>query len=612
VSSAGDDFAPILWPLARVSAYNSAVKTAFRYAGILIVLLGLFRCESVCQSSTPAPTQTTPPAASAPPAKPTTSSSKNSKTAEKPAQPKLTAKQKQAVDILETVQGELGRYSPETQTYLLMQMAEAYRPLDPTKQGELLKEAFQSAANMPEGRYRTQQQTDIVGALNLADPSALTSMQDSPDPKVREVVLQLLVKQDIDRGKLEAAAQRLSQWDPSLAFPYESAKQVINRLTAQQAGERQSVFASAIASYRNGEVEVSPEMEATDFILGTYEDVPAPMVVDAVDVVLNKVAKWELDKPEHVSISAGGKGGNAHFSSLYDLELFELLPVLDKLDRAKADALRRDHATVAALNNKYPNGKSSLSSDGKEPGMMFNIGGESDAPAAPDPDFVQERLTAATIADSASKNVDAAITSAQGLPNTVRGNWDDMTVRCNTLEKIATAALGRKDFAGALTGAKALVAAAQDLPALARAHYLIEAAAISAEAHEPQTAKQYLARSMKAADELYQADAFGETPNEAPKCVWPSTAAWKGTLVVAQRIDPDYAAQEAGSLPDPEIEAIANVARATVLLGKEPTMTSIIRQVKIDTTELQFDIPWWSVGSSASGEHQNMNAQAAQ
>ena len=69
--------------------------------------------------------------------------------------------------------------------------------------------------------------------------------------------------------------------------------------------------------------------------------------------------------------------------------------------------------------------------------------------------------------------------------------------------------------------------------------------------------------------------------------------------MVAQRVDAGYATQEAGSVPDPEIEAVANVARATVLLGQEPTMTAIMRIVGSDTTEMQFDVPWWSVSKDA-------------
>ena len=438
----------------------------------------------MCQTSTPQPASAGAQPVSAPtlPSAASLDAQSNSKsaataspaktsnaTSPKPAKPKLTARQKQAVDILQSVQGELGRYSPEMQTYLLQEIARDYKQLDRAKQVELLKEAFQAAANMPEGEYRTDQQQRIVKALNEADPSALVSMQYSADPKVREVVLQLLVKQDIDHHRLAAAAQRLSQWDSSLAFPYGYAKEVISGLGAQQTGERQSVFASAVAAYRVGEMKVSPENGMTDLILGVYDLLPPAMVVDAVDVVLDKVAKAEQNQQEHINITVGGKKGQASFSGMYDFELFELLPVLDRLDPAKADALRRDHATVAALNKKYPNGKSSLSAGSDDVGMMFSSSDGANSPPAPDPDLTQQRQTADAIVESATKNVDTAIANAQTLSNTMQSDYNVMTQRCRVLEKIAENAMHAKNFSDANAALKALVAATQDLPSLAQA-----------------------------------------------------------------------------------------------------------------------------------------------
>ena len=77
--------------------------------------------------------------------------------------------------------------------------------------------------------------------------------------------------------------------------------------------------------------------------------------------------------------------------------------------------------------------------------------------------------------------------------------------------------VGRKNYAAANTAIRALANATQDLPALARAHYLVRAAAFAAQANDPQGAKQYLSKAMKAANDLYQTDAFGDPANEAPK-----------------------------------------------------------------------------------------------
>ena len=150
---------------------------------------------------------------------------------------------------------------------------------------------------------------------------------------------------------------RLTQWDASLAYPYEEAKRAIAKLNAQQAGERQSVFSSALAAFRTSDEAIEPDNKVTELITDSYSMLPPAMVVDAVETVLNKVQKQqEAQQDVHMTLTVGGKKGQATFNNLYDFELFQLLPVLDKLDPAKAEALRRDDANVAALTKKYPDG----------------------------------------------------------------------------------------------------------------------------------------------------------------------------------------------------------------------------------------------------------------
>lgn len=526
---------------------------------------------------------------SSPSSTPQESSAKTAKPSPKKApEPKLDARRRQAVDILQAVESDIGRYSPEMQSYLLLEMADAYKKIDRTKQVAMLKQAFEAAADISNSDARTEQQNIIVHKLDEADPSALLSMQQAPDPKVRATVLRFLVREDIDHNRLQAAVTRLSQWDSNLEYPYQEAERLIPKLGAQQSGERQSVFAAAVAAYRAAGAEPSPEDGLSNLIVKTYELLPPATVADAVDLVLQNAAK---NNPDHLSLAVGGKDGQATFDSIYDFQLFKLLPVLDKVDPGKAVALRRDHANIAALNKKYPNGVSSLNPGTANLSMMMSSGDNPTPSAVPD---ASQRRSADAIVDSAAKDVDSAIAAAQGLSNTADFDFAIMTPRCRVLERIAEQAVNQKNFTGANSALKALLAAAQDLNPLAQGHYFIRAAALSAEMNDPQTAKQDLSRGMKAADALYQKDAFADPPNDAIKANWPSTAVWKGALIVAARIDPAYALQEAASLPDPEIEAVEKVAIAGVMLEEEPGMTSL--QVSHNgnvMVEMEFDIPWW-------------------
>ena len=553
---------------------------------MVVVVLLVACCYRGWSQTTAAPQSGSPPA-----------SAKTSKaTASSPlAAPKLTPQQRQAVDILESVQGELGRFSPEMQAYLLQEMARAYKELDRPKRVALLKEALQAATAMPEGNYRDQQELSIVRALEQVDPAGLAGLQNAAEAKVRETVLQLLVKQDIDHGRLTAAARRLSQWDVTLAFPYSYAQQVISKLHAQQAGERQAVFSSAVGAYRRADVTLAPDNHMTDLVLATYDLLPSAMVLDAVDVILQRASKY-VD----FSVAIGGKKGEASFNSIYDFKLFELLPVLDKLDAAKANALRRDHANIAALTKKYPNGVSPTHE---------MCGGDAQDEAAELARNQQTRMADA-IVESATRDPDGALANAQALSNTPRGDYGQTTPRGDALDQLATQAMQRKNFSAAKAALKALAAAIQDLPPLAQAHYWVRAAAIRAQMEDPQTTKQYLGKAMKAGGELYQKDAFGDPPNDAPKAIWPSVAVWKGALIVGERVDSGFALQQSASLPDPEIEAVANVAIAGMMLGQEPGMALLaIWHDGKPYLETMFDIPWLHTRKGETNQEKTQSTQ---
>jgi len=540
---------------------------------------------AVQAASPTAPQSTTKPVASSKPA---------SAASQKPAQQKLTAQQKKAIDILQGVEGELGRFSPEMQVYLLTEIAMDYKGLDRAKRTELLNEALAAAVTMPEGNERSENERSIVFALTEADPAALPSLEHSTEPQVRELAQKLLVKQDVDQGRLMAAVQELSQWDTSAGFPYLTASKLILKLGAQQSGERQAVFASAIEAYRGADVHGRIFDTMSYVIEHCYEVLPPAMVAEAIDLVLNKATKSLADR--QLNITLGGKSGHATFDSVYDLQLFELLPVLDKVDPAKAEMLRREHAAVAALTNKYPNGRSSLSPDPDLANLMASTKGDPDSEADVEAEFGEQRRRADAIVEAGAKAPDSAIASAQTLSNTPRSEYEVTTLRCRALDAIATSAMQRKNATAANAALKALVAAAQDLPTMARAHYMVQAAALSAQMNDPQAAKQYLNKAMKAADEQYHNDAFGDPPNEASKYLWPSTAVWKGALVVAEHIDTGYAAEGVASLPDPEIEAVVNVARAGVMLDQEPGFSAVaVWHNGEPVVETVFDIPWWSM-----------------
>src|SRR5262249_25939427 len=94
------------------------------------------------------------------------------------------------------------------------------------------------------------------------------------------------------------------------------------------------------------------------FIEKTWTYVPSALVLEAIDKVLEQ-AKSEESHSQYSMVSE--KGGIA-LKSPYELRLFQLLPVLQELDKGKADSLLRDDAEMQAQLKKYPKGMASLNS----------------------------------------------------------------------------------------------------------------------------------------------------------------------------------------------------------------------------------------------------------
>ena len=72
--------------------------------------------------------------------------------------------------------------------------------------------------------------------------------------------------------------------------------------------------------------------------------------------------------------------------------------------------------------------------------------------------------------------------------------------------------------------------------------------------------------------------------------------------MVAEHVDSGFAAEQTASLPDPEIEAVVNVARAGVMLDQEPGFTEMaVWRNGEPTIEMMFDIPWWTMPKGEGG-----------
>ena len=102
-------------------------------------------------------------------------------------------------------------------------------------------------------------------------------------------------------------------------------------------------------------------------IVRSSERLPAGVVLEAIDKMLSE-AKSDKALPLHLSMTTSQ--GSVALNSTYELRLFQLLPVLEELDKSHADALLRDNTQMQDDLQRFPNGMQSLSPAlyGKPPG----------------------------------------------------------------------------------------------------------------------------------------------------------------------------------------------------------------------------------------------------
>ena len=84
---------------------------------------------------------------------------------------------------------------------------------------------------------------------------------------------------------------------------------------------------------------------------------PPKLALEAIDEILSQARK--NDDP--LSVTVGGEGGTASFKSMYEYQLFALMPLFRKLDEGHANRLVEEDSALRATMQQYPKGMDSVS-----------------------------------------------------------------------------------------------------------------------------------------------------------------------------------------------------------------------------------------------------------
>ena len=491
------------------------------------------------------------------------------------ARPKLTALQQTGLSILDQQAGVAKGLSPVMRTFALMEIARGYEKLDQQKGLSTLRDAFQASQSIeddsnPKTSNKTWLQGQVLGRLVALDPAYCEQLVPQLAGPPRILAINRLILYHTRKKQFAQAIALLGQLGDE-EFPYVIGSNLARALPPEMAADRQNLFAQALSSFSRHEHKNGIGMDDFGaFISRTWQGLPPDLVLQAVDEALKQARQSD----EKMEITVGAEKGAASFSSIYEYTLFELLPVLRALDADRAERLLQEDREVQTAATQYPNGLQSLDPENGMPdSITMRLPSNSGDSSADDRYADQLQSQIRQIIAQADKNPKQALAAAMSLP-------DFHNTRPLALLKLGGALL--KTSPG--YSANALDELMKIIPSIQRDIVQFDLLAGAGDDYlklgNTESARKVVDQGFKLAEKLYATDTDADDPNQAFKAMWPSTSAWGRFVALAARISPQTALQAINSIPDPEIQALENIALADSLLGAPSAMQMVAVNTK--------------------------------
>ncbi len=520
----------------------------------------------------------------------------------KPA-PKLTPTQQQGLRLLKAAQTEAAALQPDMRAFVLWQVSNAYTTLSPAKKDALLRSAFLVTQSIENNSSNPEScpvsETEPCGIKGWLQESILSRiLQQSADaaekllpraePAVRRQMGAQLVEYHVGKKSFDRAEALLTAISDQKDYPYGAATDLLVALPDERAADRLTIFDQALNNFeQNGTTGGTQDIGM--LIVRCWNHLPSGLVLEAIDKVLDE-AKSDKAFPWQISMTTAQ--GSISLNSTYELRLFQLLPVLEELDKERADSLLQDNAEMQADLQRFPNGMKSVNpsaygdpSAGKNgnPGptmMSVGMGGNptrnAEFQAKQEAQMGIDKQKNAVISE-AETDPKQALTDALTLPLS-DAYGDFSSPRVSALEAIAQSA-AKKDLIVAKAALDEIVKL-EDQLSPSQAQTLDKVPQSYLDLGDEEGAKKALKGLLKIAEKLYARDNDPDDPNQAFKGTWPSTSLWRKCVQIAGKISPDVALEVIAGISDPEIETFQKVAYASSLLGAPGLPTSIAERHK--------------------------------
>src|SRR5947209_4366182 len=488
-----------------------------------------------------------------------------------------------ATQMLEISESTARGFESPMRAYSLLQIAQVHVTLDKKKAIEMLKDAFTASLGIRDDNFTKQNiQEDIFRTLLPLSQADVEEFLPQAEPRPRKQASEQIISRYIESKNFESAIDLVNQITRFDEFPYGTGGKLMMVMPEEMSGERMSLFAQAVNSYKNHEHKgVHVGSDTLTYMAASFgSKMPPKMVMQAVDEILSQAKKNTENATNAASITISGEGGTTSFGSEYEYQLFALLPLIEKLDEGRARQLLEENQSLKAKLTQYSSGLQSIDPGMADPkaknhGMSTSVHGGG---GGGNVEWMQEAMRQAEkIVSDAGQNPTQAIAQAAALPASI-GNMR-LCPRAQALDGIAQQ-VWKDSPSAAKQALDELRKLLPDLPLQLQIHYLASAANMYLKLNDQESAEKAVTEGFKLADKVLEKDNNPDKPNSALKAWWPSVDAYRRFIEVETKISQRKALKFLTEIKDPEIRTVESIMVSRSMLGIPVKRTMIVERSK--------------------------------
>lgn len=444
-----------------------------------------------------------------------------------------------------------------------------------------LESCFRRATQSDDIGLRQQLEVEIAKLIIDSSTDEAPAIIAEADARVRGALRSTYLERLISQHRLKEATAQLWLMPRDETFPFGAAIHLMMATHSSQ--ENNATFGLAMEAYRKADLltsgvgSLSPTMD--DFgalIVHFWREISREEILEAIDLLLSKTKEQE-NAGLKFSISLGSDHSNASFPSTYQFRLFEILPILKKIDPEKYSEYLAADTSLRSDLGRLPNGLASIDVSYGSPSDIqekatdrFAVEFAGAALAAPIAPFAEQMTEVSLLNHSGSEA--EALKKAMELP--LQGG----IAQSPRLEALMM--LARNDdsaqLGAGLNATYAADTAAMTLDPEDRLIYLAQIAACFSRFQQTDEAERVLFTELAdIRSSLLQRDTYEQSEStkgddsqgRTSKLFWSSTAANRIIVFLEASTDPEKAIGFANGVIDPDVKAVLYVDIARRLLG---------------------------------------------